>query len=116
MGTPATFTNPAFEAEVLKDEKLEMAYEEGHEADIPSNIGIYTAPNADLEKGEQSNVGSTHSDDRTLGAEAPAREGEETDPTIVDWDGPDDPANPMNWPEGRKWGLIAVLAAVTLVT
>lgn len=23
--------------------------------------------------------------------------------TLVDWDGPDDPENPINWPKSRKW-------------
>ncbi|KAF2876520.1 major facilitator superfamily domain-containing protein [Massariosphaeria phaeospora] len=37
-------------------------------------------------------------------------------PHVVDWDGPDDPHNPLNWPESRKWTTIATLALVTLVT
>jgi hypothetical protein len=28
---------------------------------------------------------------------------EEEDPDVVFWDGPDDPANPKNWPMWRKW-------------
>ncbi|KAI0592767.1 major facilitator superfamily domain-containing protein [Biscogniauxia sp. FL1348] len=34
----------------------------------------------------------------------------------VDWDGPDDPENPMNWPESRKWMNIVVLSLLTVVT
>lgn len=40
----------------------------------------------------------------------------ENDPNIVWWDGPDDPANPLNWPAWRKvlnCGLISLLAFVT---
>ncbi|ORY59721.1 polyamine transporter 3 [Pseudomassariella vexata] len=40
----------------------------------------------------------------------------ETDPNIVDWEGPDDPENPKNWPDSRKWTNIAVLSTLTLVT
>ncbi|KAK3942638.1 putative transporter-like protein 3 [Diplogelasinospora grovesii] len=40
----------------------------------------------------------------------------ESDPNIVDWDGPADPENPMNWPDKRKWLNIAVLSILTLVT
>lgn len=38
------------------------------------------------------------------------------DPNVVFWDGPDDPHNPMNWPEKKKWLNIAVLSILTLVT
>lgn len=39
-----------------------------------------------------------------------------TDPNIVDWDGPTDPANPMNWTEKKKWSNIGLLSLITLVT
>jgi len=35
---------------------------------------------------------------------------------IVDWDGPTDVENPQNWPEKKKWTLVAVLSIMTLVT
>lgn len=38
------------------------------------------------------------------------------DPNIVDWDGPDDPENPMNWPEKKKWLNVAVLSILTIIT
>ncbi|KAM0268907.1 hypothetical protein ACHAQH_009868 [Verticillium albo-atrum] len=38
------------------------------------------------------------------------------DPNIVDWDGPDDPANPMNWPDKQKWFNIALISLLTFVT
>lgn len=44
-----------------------------------------------------------------------AEEGE-TDPNIVTWDGPDDPANPMNWTMRKKWSNIAVLSILTIIT
>ncbi|KAF2474649.1 MFS general substrate transporter [Lindgomyces ingoldianus] len=117
---PGEYANPAREAGDLKDEKLELAYEEGHDADIPSNLGTYTSPqhtggNVDLEKAVRSNADSQ--DESTLGEEVTATTQEgETDPNIVDWDGPDDPQNPMNWPDSKKWGIIGVLSAVTLIT
>lgn len=39
----------------------------------------------------------------------------EQDPDLVDWDGPDDPANPQNWSSRWKWGNIAVLSAITFL-
>lgn len=34
----------------------------------------------------------------------------------VDWDGPDDPANPMNWPTGKKAAQLVLMAANTFIT
>ncbi|MCJ1268777.1 hypothetical protein MMC22_008665 [Lobaria immixta] len=48
--------------------------------------------------------------DMTLSADA------DQDPNIVTWDGPNDPANPMNWSEALKWGNVAVIAAITFIT
>lgn len=31
---------------------------------------------------------------------------------VVDWAGPDDPSNPMNWSSKKKWANICVLAAI----
>ncbi|KAK7421604.1 hypothetical protein QQX98_002071 [Neonectria punicea] len=38
------------------------------------------------------------------------------DPNAIGWDGPDDPQNPMNWPEKRKWITIGALSLMTLLT
>ena len=32
---------------------------------------------------------------------------------IVDWDGPDDPENPLNWSPARKWTTIVLVSAIT---
>ncbi|KAI8965603.1 MFS general substrate transporter [Daldinia sp. FL1419] len=41
---------------------------------------------------------------------------DEKDPDVVDWDGPDDPTNPVNWSDKKKWLNIAILSIMTLVT
>ena len=33
----------------------------------------------------------------------------------LDWSGPTDPQNPMNWTAKRRWLTIALVTAVTLV-
>ncbi|KAK1716857.1 hypothetical protein CaCOL14_001285 [Colletotrichum acutatum] len=38
------------------------------------------------------------------------------DPNVVDWDGPDDPENPQNWPMKKKWFNIATISMLTFVT
>ncbi|MCJ1248048.1 hypothetical protein MMC30_005263 [Trapelia coarctata] len=35
------------------------------------------------------------------------------DPDLVDWDGPDDPANPMNWPVSKKWIVTISFSCMT---
>jgi multidrug resistance protein len=111
MATPGTFSNPVRETKDLLNEQVKEAYLQGHDADAFSK---------DVEKGEQSKAQSTLTDERTLSGNVSivdtAEEQEPRDPNLVDWDGPDDPANPQNWAASRKWGIIAALGAVTLIT
>ena len=37
------------------------------------------------------------------------------DPNIVDWDGPDDPKNPMNWPAWKINAHIFLISAITFI-
>ncbi|GCB19904.1 uncharacterized transporter C1529.01 [Aspergillus awamori] len=34
---------------------------------------------------------------------------------IIDWDGPQDPENPHNWPERKRWAHVIVVALISLV-
>ncbi|KAF2015716.1 MFS general substrate transporter [Aaosphaeria arxii CBS 175.79] len=117
MSLPGEYSNPVQEARDLKDQKVSEAYQQGHDAEIPPSTAN-NSTNVDIEKAIPSQAGSTHSDERTLSEDLPkeAQAQEAADPDLVDWDGPDDPKNPQNWPDSKKWGMIAVLAAVTLVT
>lgn len=38
------------------------------------------------------------------------------DPNAVGWEGPDDPASPLNWPQKRKWANIGALSVMTILT
>ena len=38
------------------------------------------------------------------------------DPNIVDWDGPNDAANPQNWSKRVRIGHVALISVITLVT
>lgn len=112
------------------DQKAELAFEEGHDADIPSNTAEpesktgTTAPSTntdlhDLEKGEASSSHSSVSREPEVLKEQPAATTtaiEPTDPNIVFWDGPDDPANPQNWSNKLKWTNIGILSIITLIT
>jgi hypothetical protein len=38
------------------------------------------------------------------------------DPNVVNWDGPDDPANPQNWSAKKKTINVILVSSVTFVT
>lgn len=38
------------------------------------------------------------------------------DKGIIGWDSQDDPANPQNFAASRKWGLLALMSSMTLVS
>lgn len=40
---------------------------------------------------------------------------EPADPNTVDWDGPDDPANPLNWSKSVRLRQVALISLITLI-
>ena len=38
------------------------------------------------------------------------------DPNLVDFDGPDDPENPLNWPASKKNLSISLMSLITLLS
>lgn len=42
-------------------------------------------------------------------------EGEEEGALLVDWEGPDDKANPCNWPSRKRWAHIIIVAILGLI-
>lgn len=114
---------------------VEQAFDEGHDADIPSDIG-YVLDEAGEEKRRQSlaerrrhslALKPSHNDDPEKGPVTPSAavtaedKAESATPSedeanIVWWDGPDDPQNPYNWPTWQKWMNCALVSALTFVT
>ena len=41
--------------------------------------------------------------------------GEDATTNVVDWDGPDDAANPVNWPSRKRWAHIITVAILGLI-
>jgi hypothetical protein len=68
--------------------------------------GIYnnSSSNKHVTKYQPSHEGENRHDSATDNEKGPDPEVDDasTDPNIVDWDGPDDPANPRNWSTARK--------------
>lgn len=52
--------------------------------------------------------------DASLEAVLPS-EGEDATANIVDWDGPNDAANPINWPSRKRWTHIITVAILGLI-
>lgn len=79
----------------------------------------------ETEKGSLNTVpdkaASTNAPESEQDVEAGPEHGESTvedekDPNVVDWDGPNDQANPMNWSDNQKWLNIVILSVMTMVT
>ncbi|KAN0112715.1 MFS general substrate transporter [Hyaloscypha variabilis] len=41
------------------------------------------------------------------------KESKQKDPNLIEWDGPEDPENPMNWPTNKKWIVTLALGMMT---
>ena len=64
----------------------------------------------DLEKGES---GDLSPDQGRPQPDAPATDAPAKDPNLIEWDGPDDPENPMNWGRTKKWIVTVMLGLMT---
>jgi len=106
-----------------RSEIINFAAAEGHDADIPSNLGsIRQVPshtsensqqiherqnNKDAEKGQPGSV--------SCAGEQGREDKLQHDPDIVDFDGPNDLEDPMNWKSSKKWGMVALVSAITFL-
>ena len=55
------------------------------------------------------------SDPESIVETAKQRENEKAaDPNVVDWDGPDDPENPLNWSTRQRYFHVALASIFTL--
>jgi hypothetical protein len=64
--------------------------------------------NIDLEKGSTGELPSDRG-----GPAGPPRPVQSKDPNLIEWDGPNDPGNPMNFSVWKKWLLTGVLGSMT---
>jgi len=76
------------------------------EGETPSNSSDEDFREKDLEKGDEV------ADNRKV-EESKNKEQEAKDPNLIEWNGPDDPENPLNWPNGKKWRVTMALAFMT---
>jgi DHA1 family multidrug resistance protein-like MFS transporter len=69
-----------------------------------ANANTPSAPNGDS---------STDIENQPTGIETVEKALTPKDPNLVEWDGPDDPENPMNFTTRRRWFMTASLGAMT---
>lgn len=81
-------------------------------ADPPDIHPVHRDDNTALAEGETI-VGSGGASEKSMSTH---QDETELDPNIVDWDGPDDPENPMNWPTWRKLVSVGIVSAITFIT
>ena len=75
----------------------------------PSNGSAVTLDvEHDVEKGAEENG-------TALPRDSPQPSAAPNDPNLVNWDGPDDPENPQNWPKSKKWLHTMLIASMTWI-
>jgi DHA1 family multidrug resistance protein-like MFS transporter len=65
-----------------------------------------SADDTDLERGDQSS-------DEEKAEQLRRKESKQRDPNLIEWDGPNDPENPMNWPASKTWIVTLALGMMT---
>lgn len=83
------------------------SHEDDHES-IKSKHSDRAGQNGDLEK-----VAPTLSRQQTSKS---TRSKRDRDPNMVSWSGPDDPENPKNWKDSRKWAAVFVVSSFTFIS
>lgn len=90
--------------EVPKSEEIVLDAEKKHDHHTPEHQDHG-------EKGRHKASGPPHRE-----VEADSRGQQGRDINLIQFDGPDDPGNPMNWGKRYKWTMTGILAAMTFVT
>jgi hypothetical protein len=76
------------------------------EGDSANNSSESDIDEKDLEKGDEDA-------EVRRAEESKKKEQKEKDPNLIEWDGPEDPENPMNWPAKKKWIVTVTLGLMT---
>ena len=109
---PASLSSSLHETEQMANENHNAGFV-SHE-----NATAFTAQHKDIDVEREKNASSNASIISNLEKGQPVTivTEEESDANIVDFAGPEDLTNPLNWTSRKKWGNIALLSALTLLT
>lgn len=104
-----------------KSEQIEAKVQEGHRKDESREINNDRVNKLEARvdrlgagfKGNdlEANISRSSNTSNTV----PEKRDEAVDDNIVDWDGPDDPSNPMNWPAWKVKTHIFLVSAITFI-
>lgn len=108
-------------------EIINLAALEGHDADIPSNLGSLpsaasTRPHSLMAEKEVKTATVETDVEKAISPVTSSinkyedESAEQEDSNIVDFDGPDDPQNPLNWGFTKRWGTVLLISAITFLT
>ena len=126
MGDPKPFSAPvtAFDDDTASTDKMSMSPKKSQDdnertadsepsenrKDSSQRDGteVDTVKPADLEANVLKSFSASNSDQEQ-------KSDETFDPNIVDWDGPNDPSNPINWPQWKVKTHIFLVSAITFI-
>jgi MFS family permease len=77
-----------------------------------AQLGVKEQPNDASSKHDV----ESQSDPKMDSLDAATDDQVQQDPNIVDWDGSDDPENPMNWSSSKKIAAIGIVSAITMLS
>jgi len=79
----------------------------------------FTTDDMNVENGavaKEAGVAAGEHQDQNAAEQTPEVSSEAYGIFVVDWDGLDDPANPLNWTFRKKWLNMGLISAITLLT
>ncbi|OAX82790.1 hypothetical protein ACJ72_02862 [Emergomyces africanus] len=103
------------EIEHSHDDAVTLSSKTASRPSSPANEHASSNNKVDLEKGASPSASAVD------GSQSPNQLGSgsggaPTDSDRVDWDGPDDPMHPYNWPRSKKVGIVVGIALISFLT
>jgi hypothetical protein len=113
-------SNSVEHLDILREQKTNLSIQQQrHISSYSGNTEIDVEKGDDAKgdkvKGDEIKRDEVKRDEEKVDEEAPkvAKEQEAKDTNLIEWDGPNDPENPMNWPASRKWVITLSMGMMT---
>ncbi|KAL8936942.1 MAG: hypothetical protein Q9216_004673 [Gyalolechia sp. 2 TL-2023] len=100
-----------------RDPYKKLPNSERHESDDDRTLHQSTQHSiASTYDGTKREGGDLEKADRPRLSTADGKQQQPPNPNIVEWNGPDDPEKPTNWPASRKYGIVAITSIISFLT
>ncbi|KAG9601788.1 hypothetical protein KCV04_g19277, partial [Aureobasidium melanogenum] len=109
--TSSSISDPSGETKEDDDQNSKPKTKTGLPAGITAGLNeenFSTEADVEMQRERTNRSLNEKDDEKDDGADK-----EKKDPNLVDWDGPNDPGNPMNFPEWKKWVITIVAGLMT---